>query len=375
VHWKVHKSECKALRTAGDDDHPTTSSARNSARRNIAVTAQKLSAATSAHPAHAATASASDGGACIICLDSDPLPIQSGCACRGDAGLAHVECRAEAAAHRIANSNNHDGWWRCGTCGQPFTGAMELELAKTWRSTTQRLPKDDHQKLSAADNLSAVLISRGRHAEAVTLSREVLAAWRRILGPEHPNTLKTACKLARALAGQGKKAHAEAMYRETLVVQRRVLGPEDPFTLILASSLARVLYEQDKFAEAVTMYRELLEVRRRVLGNEHPDTLTTIVNLAGILVQPAEAEAMYREVLVVQRRLLGPEHPSTLLTKNNIAIVLLRQGNYVEAETMLREMLAVRRRVQGNEHPDTLLAARHLAACVHSITGIPNSAK
>jgi hypothetical protein len=34
-------------------------------------------------------------GTCIICLDNDPPPIQSGCACRGDAGLAHVECRAE----------------------------------------------------------------------------------------------------------------------------------------------------------------------------------------------------------------------------------------------------------------------------------------
>ena len=38
--------------------------------------------------------------ACIICLDAEPEPIQSGCACRGDAGLAHVKCRAEAATHR-----------------------------------------------------------------------------------------------------------------------------------------------------------------------------------------------------------------------------------------------------------------------------------
>ena len=42
-------------------------------------------------------------GTCTICLDNDPLPIQSGCACRGDAGLAHVECRAEAAAHRMTH--------------------------------------------------------------------------------------------------------------------------------------------------------------------------------------------------------------------------------------------------------------------------------
>ncbi len=32
---------------------------------------------------------------CIVCLDSDPPPIQSGCACRSDTGLAHVGCLIE----------------------------------------------------------------------------------------------------------------------------------------------------------------------------------------------------------------------------------------------------------------------------------------
>ena len=36
---------------------------------------------------------------CFICFDADasPAPIQSGCACRGEAGLAHVGCRVQAA--------------------------------------------------------------------------------------------------------------------------------------------------------------------------------------------------------------------------------------------------------------------------------------
>jgi len=37
---------------------------------------------------------------CTICLDGgdEPLPIQGGCGCRGDAGLAHVACQAGVAA-------------------------------------------------------------------------------------------------------------------------------------------------------------------------------------------------------------------------------------------------------------------------------------
>jgi hypothetical protein len=35
---------------------------------------------------------------CIICLELDPTPIQSGCACRSDSGLAHIDCRMSSAA-------------------------------------------------------------------------------------------------------------------------------------------------------------------------------------------------------------------------------------------------------------------------------------
>jgi hypothetical protein len=40
---------------------------------------------------------------CIICLDSDPPPIQSGCACRSDTGLAHVDCLIQKAVSQQAH--------------------------------------------------------------------------------------------------------------------------------------------------------------------------------------------------------------------------------------------------------------------------------
>ena len=52
---------------------------------------------------------AADGGACIICLDTSPPPIQSGCACRGDSGLAHIACLVQAAASQQAQRGN--GVW------------------------------------------------------------------------------------------------------------------------------------------------------------------------------------------------------------------------------------------------------------------------
>ena len=70
---------------------------------------------------------------CIVCLDSDPPPIQSGCACRSDTGLAHVGCLIEKAVMQQPH-RGYVVWWECQTCGQPFTGAMQMGLAEAWWS-------------------------------------------------------------------------------------------------------------------------------------------------------------------------------------------------------------------------------------------------
>jgi hypothetical protein len=71
--------------------------------------------------------------ACIVGLDSDLLPIQSGCACRSDTGLAHVGCLIEKAVAQQPY-RGYAVWWECQTCGQPFTGRMQTGLAEAWWS-------------------------------------------------------------------------------------------------------------------------------------------------------------------------------------------------------------------------------------------------
>ena len=69
-------------------------------------------------------------GSCIICYESSPPPMQSGCGCRGDNGLAHHECLAKKAVYQ---PHRGDASWRsCQTCLLPFTGEMRKELAIAW---------------------------------------------------------------------------------------------------------------------------------------------------------------------------------------------------------------------------------------------------
>jgi hypothetical protein len=89
-----------------------------------------------------------------------------------------------------------------------------------------------------------------------------------------------ATNLGQARHGDGQYAEAEWIHCEKLVVEKRVLGEEHPDTLRTASNLASSLSSQGKYARAKRIKREVLGVRRRVLGEEHPETLMSAANLA-----------------------------------------------------------------------------------------------
>ena len=151
-----------------------------------------------------------DAGACFVCLEASPPPIQMGCACRGDTGLAHIGCLVRAAASRAAHGSNA-GWWQCSTCKQHFTGAMQIGLAEDWWLGVRDQPVESKDWLNAASVLANSLHGQGQHATAEQMEREVLDMQRRVLGPEHPHTLKTMSNLGCSLHGQGKHAEAEQM--------------------------------------------------------------------------------------------------------------------------------------------------------------------
>jgi tetratricopeptide (TPR) repeat protein len=364
VHWKQggHKHACSPAHSAATPS-PSSSAA----------------AATAACSGAAVGGSGACEGSCIICLNEDPPgPIQSGCACRGDAGLAHVECRAEAASHRMTSTKDWTTWWECGTCKQRFTGAMATGLAEAWWSRVMHLPEENEERLGAASNLGDALKEQGKHAEAETIRQEIFAVYLRLVGFEHPFTLGSAANLAMALSELGKYDEAEAVNRTVLAVQRRINGAEHPDTLMTASNLAVALERQRKYAEAEAMYREVLAIRRRVLGPEHADTLTTASNLAPALSGQrkfVEAETLLRELLVIQQRVLGRAHPDTMIATVNLAITLACQGKHADAVPLLRGTLALQQQVLGPEHPDTVNAMKTLELCLRVARGNANSAK
>ena len=197
--------------------------------------------------------------------------MQSGCACRGAAGLAHVGCRVRA-ARALQEDKGWQVWWECQTCLQDFTGGMSAGLANAVWSEVRDQAEEEDERLVAASILAASLDAQGKHAQAEQIQREVHAALKRVLGPEHRDTLRAAGNLANSLHSQEQYVEAEQMGREVHAALERVLGPEHADTLTTAGNLVLFLADQGKDVEAKQMHREVHEVQTRVLGADHHST-------------------------------------------------------------------------------------------------------
>ncbi len=99
---------------------------------------------------------------CIICYASVPPPIQSGCACRSDSGLAHVDCLIAKAVSQQAHRGSKV-WWKCQTCEQRFTGAMRTGLGEAWWSRVRGEAEESAERRLGACARESARGSQARH--------------------------------------------------------------------------------------------------------------------------------------------------------------------------------------------------------------------
>src|SRR5260370_705833 len=86
---------------------------------------------------------------------------------------------------------------------------------------------------------------------------------------------------------------AEELWGEVLPVQRRVLGPEHQDTLVSMNALGWNYMEQHRYREAESLFREALPISRRVLGDKHGHTGDIIMNFAGLAALQGKRDAAF----------------------------------------------------------------------------------
>jgi tetratricopeptide (TPR) repeat protein/tRNA A-37 threonylcarbamoyl transferase component Bud32 len=175
-----------------------------------------------------------------------------------------------------------------------------------------------------------------KYDEAGTLLREVWQARQRLLGPEHPDTLKALQGYGITLYQTAQLKEAEQIARYILSVRERTLEPDDENTLDALQNLAACVGFQGDHAQAEAIFRDELRRRDRNGPNKF-GRFVAVKELASHRIMQGDAgeadRLMTREVLSAARE-LGPTNLLTLHLQRVLARALAEKGCFVEAEAL-----------------------------------------
>jgi non-specific serine/threonine protein kinase/serine/threonine-protein kinase len=237
-------------------------------------------------------------------------------------------------------------------------------LDKSSKNIESGLNKDPQLQAQLMDVMGNVYERLGLYSRAHVLLERSAEIRRQVLGPSHPDTLRSMDGLAWLLSREGHLAEAEKLQRQILDARRAALRTESPDLAMSLDHLASTLGDEGYYNEAEKLDREAFAIATRTLGDSHPLTLGMMTNLGGTLMQEerySEAETMLRRAVELERTALGVEHPTTLSAMEVLGATLIRTEKYAEAEKLLEETREIQVRVLGPDHPDTAGSTYNLA--------------
>jgi tetratricopeptide (TPR) repeat protein len=136
----------------------------------------------------------------------------------------------------------------------------------------------------------------------------------------------------------GPPGDTRRMLAELLPLRRKVLGPEHPDTLMTMFYLS----VKTNGAEGLKMREEVLALRRKVLGSEHPDTLFAMNNMGKILLEfgrREEAIKLQEEAVTLSCRLFGLKNRNTVDAASTLANSYKAMGDTAKANAILPELI------------------------------------
>jgi len=227
------------------------------------------------------------------------------------------------------------------------------------------LGADHPDTLRSIGNLANTYANQRRWNRAEQLEIQVVDMMKKVLGAEHPDTLRSMGNLAGTYADQGRWNEAEQLQVQVMDMRKKLLGAEHPDTLRSVGNLASTYSNQGRWNDAEQLQVQVMDTVKKLLGTEHPDTLRYMANLAHTYSDQGrwnEAEKLEVQVMEMRKKLLGVERSDTLRSMGNLASIYSNQGRWNEAEQLEVQVMDMRKKLLGAEHPDTLRGMENLAS-------------
>ena len=238
------------------------------------------------------------------------------------------------------------------------------------------LPSKDSAVQSLVFNCLRYMYLSGEYRAGIKLGERALAAWKPLLGENHPRVWELTYHYANLLRAAGDYQATEVLERATVEHLREQRGEQDLDHLRALGGLAADLRGLGRYDESLRISERLLVLYRELLGDADSRTLNAQKNLAvslRLLGRYREALDADLRTLESRRLLLRGRHPWTLYSEISYATDLRLLGRYAEAESAQRTSVREHRNVMGRDNPQTLDAEHNLALCQYR-TGDRNAA-
>ena len=270
---------------------------------------------------------------CYICLEHSTIdqPLLRNCACRGDAGWAHVACLAKFAASKVMETQREEDpslsyteiWEGCILCKTPHMQYMGVAMAKAFVKQYEHLPDTNALRFSSLFSMALSRFGVGNHDGAVELFLRLL-------------------KMCDFLTSEGIDAYIQ---------EENVL-----------SMLGALFQIQQKFNDALLIFKRQRELLVSIYGPNHPeiqDNTEMIVKVKERLgigerghTDPAAELVAARQEFKESRECDDIGHRLTIHFR--LVVALRNDGKFYEGMKQFEELLTESRQSLGPDHPKTL---------------------
>ena len=218
----------------------------------------------------------------------------------------------------------------------------EAQFSLAWELAGAGKPARDATALEILEERAFNLYLAGQPEKALKMYREGLDAAHSQWGPNHRVSLKLSGGLAYVLGRMNRLTQARSLFETTLARQRKLLPPDHPETLATLNNFGNLLLQSDKSKEAERLLSQALKTYRNQNREIDPYMASVMHNLAlayAGLGENVKAVQLGEEVLSARRKLLGPNHPDSLSSANNLASAI-GKSNPGKAVDLLKSVLA-----------------------------------
>lgn len=195
-----------------------------------------------------------------------------------------------------------------------------------------------------------------------------MAACKKVLGDDHPDTLSAIRNLAATYGNQGRWKEAEDLQIQMLASMERVLGLEHTETLAVMGDLATSYRCQRRWKrkQEADLNLRILSISTDMFGENHQNTRVAKMNLASTYESTGrkqESEQLESQILTSTLKVLGGDHPETLAAMERLLLTSNGPGNFSRVWRLpLSENLFARCKRQFGEHyHNTIVAMFHLS--------------